>query len=82
MPPAPIGQVQLSPEAVIAGVRRQLDDDWTRGRCPSCSQQERDRVAVETVHELWPTSRIKAFLPVLALRQARERLQTAGCAQS
>jgi len=79
MPPAPvIGQLQLSPEAVIAGVRRQLDDDWTLGRFPSCSQQERDRVAAETVDAMWPTSRIKAFLPVLALRRARERLQTAG----
>jgi hypothetical protein len=72
-----IGHLHLSPEGVIAGVCRQLADDCTRGRVPSCSPEARARVAAETVDALWPTSRIKAFLPVLALRRARERLQTA-----
>ena len=82
MSPIPeIGPLRLSPEGVTAGVRRQLDEDWACGHFPACSQHERDCVAAETVDALWPTSRIKAFLPILALRRARERLQSADDAQ-
>ncbi len=70
-----IGQLQLSPETVIAGVHRQLDDDCERGRFAPCADKELDRVATETVQAMWAPSRIKTFLQVLALRQAREKLQ-------
>jgi hypothetical protein len=65
-------QTPSTPEPIIAQVRRQLaDDDWVGSRVPTGVL---DRVADQAVRELW-SSRIKAFVPVLALRTAREILR-------
>jgi hypothetical protein len=34
-----------------------------------------DRVVTESVHTMWADSRIKTYLPVLALRRARVEIQ-------
>jgi hypothetical protein len=68
----PFAQMPTTPEPIIAQVRRQLaDDDRVGARVPTGVL---DRVADQTVRELWG-SRVKTFVPVLALRQAREVLQ-------
>ena len=61
-----------TPKPVIAQVRRQLADDAEIGmRVPA---GVRDRVADAAVRGLW-SSPIKTFVPILALRTAREILQ-------
>ena len=68
----PFAQVPATPEPVIAQVRRQLaDESWSEliSHGPVL-----DRLADRAVRELWG-SRIKTFVPVLALRQAREMLR-------
>jgi hypothetical protein len=68
----PFAQVPSTPEPIIAQVRRQLaDDDQLGTRVPLGVL---DRVADHAVRELW-TSRVKTFVPVLALRTAREILR-------
>ena len=68
----PFAQVPTTPELVIAQVRRQLADDGQIGmRVP---MGVLDRVANLAVRELWG-SRVKTFVPVLALRTAREMLR-------
>ena len=68
----PFAQVPTTPEPVIAQVRRQLADEAWSGLVSHGPVL--DRVADRAVRELWG-SRIKTFVPVLALRQAREMLQ-------
>ncbi len=66
----PFAQMPATPEPVIAQVRRQLaGEDEPAG----VSSAELDTVADRAVRELWG-SRVKIFVPVLALRQARELL--------
>ena len=68
----PFAQTPSSPEPIIAQVRRQLaDDDQVGARVPTGVL---DRVADQAVRELW-SSRVKTFVPVLALRTARELLR-------
>ena len=68
----PFAQTPSTPEPIIAQVRRQLaDDDLVGARVPTGVL---DRVADQAVRELW-SSRIKTFVPVLALRTAREILR-------
>ena len=64
----PFAQVPATPEQVIAQERRQLESDGlvTPGGAT-------DLVVDRAVRELWE-SRVKTFVPVLALRQAREVL--------
>ena len=67
----PFAQTPSSPEPIIAQVRRQLaDEDWVGARIPTGVL---DRVADQAVRELW-SSRVRTFVPVLALRTARELL--------
>jgi hypothetical protein len=68
----PFAQVPTSPEPIIAQVRRQLADEVRTGLVSHGPVL--DRVADRAVRELWG-SRIKTFVPVLALRQAREMLR-------
>ena len=68
----PFAQVPSSPEPIIAQVRRQLADEERTGLVSHGPVL--DRVADSAVRELWG-SRIKTFVPVLALRQAREMLR-------
>jgi hypothetical protein len=68
----PFAQTPSTPEPIIAQVRRQLaDDDQVGARVPTGVL---DRVADHAVRELW-SSRVKTFVPVLALRTAREILR-------
>ena len=68
----PFAQMPSTPEPIIAQVRRQLaDDDPVSTRVPTGVL---DRVADQAVRELW-SSRVKTFVPVLALRTAREILR-------
>ncbi len=67
----PFAQTPSSPEPIIAQVRRQLADDRVGARVPTGVL---DRVADQAVRELW-SSRVKTFVPVLALRTARELLR-------
>jgi hypothetical protein len=70
-PVTPFAEMPSTPEPIIAQVRRQLaDDDWVGARVPTGVL---DRVADQAVRELW-SSRVKTFVPVLALRTARELL--------
>jgi len=78
-PATPFAQVPTTPEPIIAQVRRQLDDD-ARGGAP-VPPGVLDRVADDAVRQLWP-SRVKTFVPVLALRTARERLHKPAVASS
>jgi hypothetical protein len=68
----PFAQVPTTPEPIIAQVRRQLADEAWPGMVSQGPVL--DRVADRAVRELWG-SRIKTFVPVLALRQAREMLR-------
>ena len=68
----PFAQVPSTPEPIIAQVRRQLADDDHVGMWVSVGVL--DRVADHAVRELW-SSRVKTFVPVLALRTAREILR-------
>jgi hypothetical protein len=68
----PFAQVPTTPEPIIAQVRRQLADEAWTGLVSHGPVL--DRVADHAVRELWG-SRIKTFVPVLALRQAREMLR-------
>ena len=72
---SPFAQMPTSPESIIAQVRRQLTDDAPLGRTAETGLL--DHVAERAVHELWG-SRIKTFVPVLALREARELLREQG----
>ena len=66
------GRVTVSPEAVIARVRNEVKRDCEVGRFDPCPPTEAvDRVVATAVSELW-NSRVKTFVPVLALRTARE----------
>ena len=68
----PFAQMPTTPEPIIAQVRRQLaEDDRFRVWVPSGVL---DRAADRAVRELWG-SRVKTFVPILALRQAREILR-------
>ena len=68
----PFAQVPATPEPIIAQVRRQLADEAWPGLVNHGPVL--DRVADRAVRELWG-SRIKTYVPVLALRQAREMLR-------
>jgi hypothetical protein len=68
----PFAQTPSTPEPIIAQVRRQLaDDDQVGARVPTGVL---DRVADRAVRELWD-SPVRTFVPILALRQAREVLR-------
>jgi hypothetical protein len=68
----PFAQMPATPEPIIAQVRRQLaEDDRFGSQIPSGVI---DRVADRAVRELWG-SRVKTFVPILALRQAQEILR-------
>ena len=68
----PFARMPSTPESIIAQMRRQLNDDASR--VMTVEPTVLDQVAERAVRELWG-SRIKTFVPVLALRQAREILR-------
>ena len=68
----PFAQMPSTPEPIIAQVRRQLmEDDRFGTQIPGGVL---DRVADRAVRELWG-SPVKTFVPILALRDAREILR-------
>ncbi len=67
----PFAQMPSTPEAIIAQVCRALAADCGAAVCPPRS--EVDRVAEIAVRELWE-GKVRVFVPILALRQARETL--------
>lgn len=67
----PFAQMPATPEPIIAQVRRQLATEDEQARM--ASSVELDTIADRVVRELWG-SRVKVFVPVLALREARELL--------
>jgi hypothetical protein len=74
-PLTPFAQMPATPEPIIAQVRRQLADDPMLDTPLEPSLL--DHVAERAVRELWE-SRVKTFVPVLALRQARALLHDQG----
>ena len=70
------GHEETTVEALVSTVRRQLDADCELGLFSHCPPSKLDQIAAHSVESLWDRSRIKAFLPLLALRQAREELRS------
>ena len=68
----PFAQMPTTPEPIIAQVRRQLGNDVPSGRRIEATVLA--HLAEQAVRDLW-ASPIKTFVPVLALRQARELLR-------
>jgi hypothetical protein len=70
---------ELTEDVVERRVHRQLETDREDGILIDCDDSLITSAAAQSVHELWGTSRIKTYLPVLALRRARDQIQaTAG----
>jgi hypothetical protein len=68
------GRVTLTPEAIMARVRNEVTRDCEAGRFDPCPPPEAvDQVVSVAVNGLW-NSRVKTFVSLLALREARERL--------
>lgn len=65
----------LTTEGLITMVRGALEEDCAVGVVGPVPGEELHRIATESVLSLWSQSRIKTFLPLLAVRHARERLQ-------
>jgi phage gp37-like protein len=77
--PLETSRPNITEYTVIETVRRQLHTDQEIGLIVSCDDSMIDRVVTASVHDLWSDSRIKTYLPVLALRRARDEIQaTAG----
>jgi len=68
----PFAQMPATPEPIIDQVRRVLTDDVPPGMTVEATVL--DHVADQAVRGLWE-SRVKTFVPVLALRRAREVLR-------
>jgi hypothetical protein len=67
----PFAQMPTTPEPIIAQVRRTLAVDCAAVSCAAGA--DLDRVAEAAVRRLWD-GQVKVFVPVLALREAREVL--------
>jgi hypothetical protein len=73
----PFAQVPATPEPIIAQVRRQLRAE-AGGALPH-EDSRVDGVVDRVVHDLWG-GRVKTFVPVLALREARDLLHVSHAA--
>lgn len=71
----PLAPGPTTPEAIIVQVRAQLAADAVGGLAPHAA--DLDRVAEAAVRRLWG-GRVTAFVPILALRAAREALRALG----
>jgi hypothetical protein len=65
----------LTATALATRVREQLESERTRGAFAGCADAVLDEAATRSVAGLWATSRIKTYLPILALRRAHELLE-------
>src|SRR5687768_5742287 len=71
-------QPTAGPEAIAARLRRDLGREAAAaGR----GEGELARLAEASVATLWGASRVKAFVPLLALRAARDALRAGGGAR-
>ena len=70
----PFAQMPLTPEPIIAQVRRQLMAE--SGTDAPARSDLVDALVDRVVRELW-SSRVKTFVPILALRESRDRLRDA-----
>ncbi|HVL23013.1 MAG TPA: hypothetical protein VM450_02965 [Thermomicrobiales bacterium] len=61
-------------ETITTRVRHQLDADCDAGLIAPRPGAELDRIAARSVASLWDSSRIKTYLPILALRHARNEI--------
>ena len=68
---SPFAQMPLTPEPIIIQVCRELTADCEAASRPG--ETDLDRLAEASVRELWD-SRVRVFIPILALRRARETL--------
>jgi len=68
---SPFAQMPPTPEPIVARVRADLERLTTGLTTPAGLDPA--RLADETVRQLWD-SRVRVFVPVLALRKAKERL--------
>lgn len=75
---ATLAAPELTEATVEARVQRQLHTDCEDGIIVPVDDAQIARTAAACVHDLWTTSRIKTYLPVLALRRARDQIQAAA----
>jgi len=68
---SPFAQMPPTPDPIVARVRVELER--LAAGLPTPPNADPARLADETVRRLWD-SRVRVFVPVLALREARERL--------
>lgn len=67
----------VTPEIIIARLQRELRAD---PRQRAVAPARLDATIAQTVRELWDQSRVKTFVPLLAMRETRERLARAAVA--
>jgi hypothetical protein len=77
MSASPTTVPELTPDSIIERLHRQLDTDRDDGLLAGCDETLLDNVIVQSVHGLWEESRIKTYVPVLALRRARDQIRAA-----
>ena len=75
-PTAQTAQDQLTLDSIMDGLCRQLDSDTQNGVIGRCNRDDMTRVVNDCVQSLWSESRIKTYIPVLALRRARDEIRT------
>lgn len=68
-------QAQLTADSIKVRLRRQIHTDCAEGILTPCSDVELDRIVAATVDRLWAASRVKIYVPVLALRQTRDEIR-------
>ena len=69
---------EMTLESLTTRVRHQLDADCDAGLIAPRPGAELDQIAARSAASLWPSSRIKIFLPVLALRHARNEIRASA----
>lgn len=68
-------QSQLTPDAIKHRLRHQVETDVEQGLLPACADDALERVITSAVDTVWEASRIKIYVPVLALRRARDEMR-------
>lgn len=69
-------QTELTPESIMDRLRHQLETDCEVGLIAPCSDDDLARAVSDSVQALWNESRIKTYVPILALRRARDEIRT------
>jgi hypothetical protein len=65
----------MTPESIMDQLSRQLETDAETGVIAWCDRDDMARVVADSVQTLWTESRIKTYIPVLALRRARDEIR-------